>query len=117
MVTVRGYASPAQAEHFSERNVFHEYGVCVFTREGSTDDFIKGRMATGYAILMDIQGHKLTLKPIPKFEQMKRVSARSSWIIHQRTIPSFSSPITSSSSVNTGKSSGFPIWKGGKKPL
>ena len=67
--------------------------------------FIKGRMATGYAILMDISGNKLALKPIPKFERMKRVSARSSWIIHQRTIPSFSSPIPSSSSVHTGKSS------------
>jgi hypothetical protein len=67
--------------------------------------FIKGRMATGYAILMDISGHKLTLKPIPKFEKMKRVSARSSWMMHQRTIPSYSSPLSSSSSGNTGKSS------------
>ncbi len=56
--------------------------------------FIKGRMATGYAILMDISGNKLALKPIPKFEKMKRVSARSSWILHQRTIPSFSSSLT-----------------------
>jgi len=51
-------------------------------------------MATGYAILMDISGNKLALKPIPKFEKMKRVSARSSWILHQRTIPSFSSSLT-----------------------
>jgi hypothetical protein len=58
--------------------------------------FIKGRMATGYAILMDIHGDKLTLKPIPKFEKMKRVSARSSWILQQKTIPSFSPPLTSS---------------------
>ncbi len=56
--------------------------------------FIKGRMATGYAILMDIFGNKLALKPIPKFEKMKRVSARSSWIIHQRTIPSCFSSLT-----------------------
>ena len=56
--------------------------------------FIKGRMATGYAILMDISGNKLALKPIPKFEKMKRVSARSSWILHQRPIPSFSSSLT-----------------------
>lgn len=55
--------------------------------------FIKGRMATGYAILMDIFGTKLALKPIPKCEKMKRVSARSSWIIHQRTIPSCLSSI------------------------
>ncbi len=51
--------------------------------------FIKGRMSTGYAILMDIQGNKVDLKPIPTFEKMQRVSARSSWIISQRTMPSF----------------------------
>src|SRR5258708_9550655 len=56
--------------------------------------FIKGRMTTRYAILMDIFGNKLALKPLPKFEKMKRVSARSSWIIHQRTIPSFFSSLT-----------------------
>jgi len=43
--------------------------------------FIKGRMATGYAILMNIDNKKVELKPIPKFEKMKRVSARKSWII------------------------------------
>jgi RRXRR protein/HNH endonuclease len=52
--------------------------------------FIKGRMSTGYAILMDISGDKVDMKPIPKFEKMKRVSARSSWIIHQKTMPNFS---------------------------
>ncbi len=54
------------------------------------DYFIKGRMSTGYAILMDLAGNKVALKPIPKFEKMKRVSARRSWIMTQRTIPSFS---------------------------
>jgi hypothetical protein len=48
--------------------------------------FIKGRMSTGYAILMDIDGNKLALKPIPKFDKMKRVSARSSWMMMQKTI-------------------------------
>lgn len=43
--------------------------------------FIKGRMSTGYAILMDIHGNPIALKPIPKFEKMKRVSARSAWMI------------------------------------
>jgi RRXRR protein/HNH endonuclease len=52
--------------------------------------FIKGRMATGYAILMDITGDRVELKPLPKFEKMKRVSARSSWILHQKTMPNFS---------------------------
>ncbi len=53
------------------------------------DYFIKGRMSTGYAILMDISGKKIDLKPIPKFEKMQRVSARSSWSISQRTMPRF----------------------------
>jgi hypothetical protein len=51
------------------------------------DYFIKGRMSTGYAILMDIAGNTVALKPIPKFEKMKRVSARKSWMILQRAIP------------------------------
>lgn len=46
--------------------------------------FIKGRMSTGYVIFMGIDGEKVDLKPIPKFEKMKRVSARSSWIMQQR---------------------------------
>lgn len=48
--------------------------------------FIKGRMSTGYAILMDINGNKVLLKPIPKFDKMQRLSARKSWIIQQETI-------------------------------
>jgi hypothetical protein len=54
------------------------------------DYFIKGRMSTGYAILMDLAGNKVALKPIPKFERMKRVSARRTWMMTQRPIPSFS---------------------------
>lgn len=48
--------------------------------------FIKGRMSTGYAILMDINGNKVPFKPIPKFDKMQRLSARKSWIIQQETI-------------------------------
>ena len=43
--------------------------------------FIKGRMSSGYAILMNIKGTKQVLKPIPKFSQMKRIGARKSWIM------------------------------------
>jgi hypothetical protein len=50
------------------------------------DYFIKGRMSTGYAILMDIHGNKVNLKPIPKFSKMKRVSARKSWIMQEAFI-------------------------------
>jgi len=46
--------------------------------------FIKGRMATGYAILMDIEGTKIDLKPIPKFTEMRRISARKSWMIFSK---------------------------------
>jgi RRXRR protein/HNH endonuclease len=46
--------------------------------------FIKGRMSTGYAILMDIHGNKVALKPLPTFEKMKRVSARSAWMISSK---------------------------------
>ena len=54
------------------------------------DYFIKGRMSTGYAILMDIKGTKITLKPIPKFSKMERIQARKSWIISQETIQNIS---------------------------
>ncbi len=47
--------------------------------------FIKGRMSTGYAVLMDIFGNKVDLKPIPKLTKMKRIGARKSWIIHIKT--------------------------------
>jgi hypothetical protein len=56
--------------------------------------FIKGRMSTGYAILMDIEGNKLVFKPIPKFGKMQRVSARTSWSMSQRPIASISSSPT-----------------------
>ena len=60
-------------------------------RYGGQEYFIKERMSTGYAILMGMDGKKGDLRPIPKFEKMKRVSARSSWMISQRTMPSLSS--------------------------
>ena len=48
--------------------------------------FIKGRMSTGYAILMDIYGNKINLKPMPKFSKMERIQARKTWIIYQEII-------------------------------
>jgi hypothetical protein len=47
---------------------------------------IKGRMTTGYAILMTLDGNKVALKPIPKFDKMKRVSARRSWMMMQMPV-------------------------------
>lgn len=49
--------------------------------------FIKGRMSTGYAILMDIDGHKIVFSTmpkgykIPKLSNCKRVTARTSQML------------------------------------
>jgi hypothetical protein len=48
--------------------------------------FIKGRMSTGYAILMDIEGNKANLKPIPKFSKMKRIQARGTILTEVRPL-------------------------------
>jgi len=56
--------------------------------------FIKGRMSTGYAILMDQDFNKVDLKPIPKCEQITRVSARASWHMSQRPMPNTFSSTT-----------------------
>jgi hypothetical protein len=51
--------------------------------------FIKGRMSTGYAILMDIDGQTIDFKPIPKLKSMKRISARKSWLISPISVENF----------------------------
>ena len=54
--------------------------------------FIKGRMSTGFAILMDIEGNKIGFKnapkgmKTPKMNNMKRVNARKSWILQLRPL-------------------------------
>jgi hypothetical protein len=45
--------------------------------------FIKGRMSTGYAILMDISGKKIDFKPIPKLKSLRRLSARKACLTAQ----------------------------------
>ena len=56
--------------------------------------FIKGRMSTGYAILMNIYGEKIDFKDepkgfkTPKMSNLRRVAGRKSWIISQQIIPS-----------------------------
>jgi hypothetical protein len=42
----------------------------------------------------DLDGNKADLKPIPKFEQMTRVSARTSWIMSQKIMPNCASSPT-----------------------
>ena len=41
---------------------------------------IKGRMSSGYAVLMKEDQKKVNLKPIPKFSNLVRLGARDSWI-------------------------------------
>lgn len=54
--------------------------------------FIKGRMSTGFAILMNIKGDKVDFKDAPKgmktpkLSNMKRIGSRKSWIIQAETI-------------------------------
>lgn len=49
--------------------------------------FVKGRMSTGYAILMDIHGNKADFSNMPngmktpKLNNCKRISARNTWIV------------------------------------
>ena len=54
--------------------------------------FIKGRMSTGYAILMNIDGKKIDFKnapkgmKTPKLANCKKIGARKSWIIQEQVI-------------------------------
>lgn len=48
--------------------------------------FVKGRMSSGYAILSDIFGNNIKLKPIPKFNLLKRISSRKTWITQEFNI-------------------------------
>lgn len=54
--------------------------------------FIKGRMSTGYAVLMNIDGRKIDFSTmpkgfkIPKLSNCKRISARNYWMIDESAI-------------------------------
>lgn len=54
--------------------------------------FIKGRMSSGYAILMDIDGDKVDFsqmpkgKKTPKLSNMKRIQARSTWMVTEEAV-------------------------------
>ena len=70
--------------------------------------FIKGRMSSGYAILMDIKGDKINLKPIPKLKNgLVRIQARKSSIIDQKIIENTSFSTTSSLSPSTENNFSF----------
>ena len=66
--------------------------ICGFrkfdkVRYFGNDYFIKGRMSTGYAILMDIDGNKADFSAMPKgyktpkMVKLKRIEARTTWMI------------------------------------
>ena len=54
--------------------------------------FIKGRMSSGYAILMDINGDKIDFsylgkgKKTPKLSQLKRIGARKTWMVIKEAV-------------------------------
>lgn len=58
--------------------------------------FIKGRMSSGYALLMDINGNKIDFSyakkgwKTPKLNNLTRVEARKSWITQMKIIPNIS---------------------------
>ncbi len=58
--------------------------------------FIKGRMSTGYAILMDIEEKTIAFKPLPKFKTMQRISARKSCLTALKSIENSPSNIEKS---------------------
>lgn len=70
-----------------------------------TTSFIKGRMSTGYAILIDINGNKLDFGHTPKLILMKKIGSRKSWLTDQIHIENFTSSTISYSSVNIEKRS------------
>ena len=66
--------------------------ICGFrkfdkVRYFGNDYFIKGRMSTGYAVLMDIDGNKADFSAMPKgyktpkMVKLKRIEARTTWMI------------------------------------
>ena len=54
--------------------------------------FIKGRMSSGFAILMDIDGNKIDFSnapkgmKTPKLKNMKRINSRKSWILKEKQL-------------------------------
>ena len=82
-------------------------GIKKFDKVASqgTIGFVKGRMSKGYAILMDIDGKKLELKPIPKLKNLKRITARKSCLISQIPIENICYGTTSFWLQNTEKDS------------
>ena len=54
--------------------------------------FIKGRMSTGYAVLMDVDGNKIDFSKepngfkTPKLKNCKRLTARTSLLIQRKAV-------------------------------
>ncbi len=67
--------------------------------------FIKGRMSTGYAILMDIYGSKQHLGHTPKMAYMTRLSARTSCLVTSKPIRPTNSLLENHVSVSIANAS------------
>lgn len=65
--------------------------------------FVKGKMSTGYAILMDIDGQSLDFGHTAQFKLMKRAGARKTCLTNQVRIGNFTSNIISYLSANIEK--------------
>jgi len=74
-----------RSEQKIETGKIHGFRKFDKVRYKNNEHFIKGRMSTGYVILMDIHGKKIDLKPMPKFEKMERESARKTWVMYLET--------------------------------
>ncbi|MFX1250469.1 MAG: RNA-guided endonuclease IscB [Promethearchaeota archaeon] len=64
--------------------------------------FIKGRMSTGYAVLMDIYGVKKNLGHTPKMDSITRLNARKSCLVISESIDRSKSLLGKHDSVSTG---------------
>ena len=76
--------------HLSEKKIPTDkiMGIKKFDKaiSNGVTGFVKGRISTGYAILMDINGKKLELKPILNLKNLKRITARKSCLTSRSPI-------------------------------
>ena len=67
-------------------------GQCNIAKKGGKEYFIKGRMSSGFCILMDIEGNKISFEnapkgmKTPKLSNCIRIEARKSWIVTEKEL-------------------------------
>lgn len=86
-----------QTKGISSRQPITTGKICGFrkfdkVRFRGREYFMKGRMSSGYAILMDIDGHKADFSDLPKgcrtpkLKELTRLKARTSWMVTSETV-------------------------------